>query len=608
MQLRKPKQTLIYALIAPAILLTAPLMALDTEKYIPLDEIRPGMEAYCLTVYEGTKIEKFEIEVLDVMYKFRPGMDRIVVKGTDPRFEKSGPVQGCSGSPVFIDGRMAGALSSGWGFSKDALYMVTPIEEMLTILDAAENKPQTAQMNPGPRLALDFSQPLDFNALRKQYRELMDRPSAAGSNLCPLVTSMPPAAIHELDDPFRAMGFEILRNASAGSDPYLKPDADQIKPGGILSVPLLDGDISMAATGTITEVIPSPDGDTLLAFGHGFNSEGPVNMPIALGKVHTVVASSAISFKLSSSTTPIGTLTHDQQTGIVGVVGKTPDTIRLNLTIDSYSDDRVRNYNCRMAVHRRYTPLLLRSAIMAATMRTAEPPYEHTFRYAVDYEFKDYEPLHFENVTSQLGFSQILDETGLIMLMLLNNPYEPVEIESMNIRVKLIPKSIAAELNRISINKTTANPGDTLTVNALMDTLRGEKISRDFNFTIPGDVQPGTYALTIGGPFTYENTFAQNKRHLFTAYDVPSMLKSFRLYSTIKRDRVYLTMSRPAGGVAIRNSELPRLPGTRTLLLSDPKHTDIAQSYMDWFEKIIPVDFILMDEHQFQIKVENAQN
>ncbi len=606
MQLQHRIQSPVIFAAALLVSLLSPAMALDTEKYIPFDEIRPGMDAYCLTVYDGTKIEKFDLEVLDVMYRFRPGQNRIVVKGLDPRFIHSGPVQGCSGSPVFIDGRMAGALSSGWGFSKDPLYMATPIEEMLSILDATEQSARSGMTNQ-PRLALDFSKPLNFSNLKRQYRELIHTPSAArGQSLCPLVTSLPPAAIEQLRASFQGLGFEILQNASTGSA-KIQPDLAQIKPGGVLAVPLMDGDISMAATGTITDVIPAPDGDRILAFGHGFNSEGPVDMPIALGTVHTIVASNAISFKLSSSTTPIGTLTHDQDSGVVGVVGKTPKTIDFNLSIDSFADAKIRDYNCKMAVHRRYTPLLLRSAIMAATMRTAEPPYEHTFKYSVDFEFEKYPPLHFENVSSQLGFAQILEETGLVMMLLLNNPYEIVDVKKISVDIKLIPETTAVEINRISISSTTAKPGDRVTVDALLDTFRGEKINRTFDITIPDDTQPGTYMLTFGGFFTYENIFQQNKRHLIAPYDVPSLLKSLELFSGIKRDKVYLVMNRTTGGVALRNRELPSLPATKTLLLSDPKHTDIAQPYKDWTEKVFPVDFILMDEYQFQIKVENSQ-
>jgi len=136
---------------------------LDKQKYIGLDEIARGMEAYCLTVYEGAKIERFEMEVISVVYDYKPGQNMILVVGKDERFKHSGPVQGCSGSPVYIDGRMAGALSYGYSFATDPLYMVTPIAEMLAIGSTETAKPA---MSKG--LVFDFSEPIDLAAFKRR--------------------------------------------------------------------------------------------------------------------------------------------------------------------------------------------------------------------------------------------------------------------------------------------------------------------------------------------------------------------------------------------------------------------------------------------------------
>ena len=136
---------------------------LDTSKYITIDEIKPGMKAHCLTVFEGTKIEKFPLEVLSVMRNFQPGRDAILVQGTDDRFIHTGPVAGCSGTPVYIDGRLAGALAFGWTFSKDPLYGVTPIEEMLRVGQPSQEKQNLKRAIPEPGYAFYYSKPIDFD-------------------------------------------------------------------------------------------------------------------------------------------------------------------------------------------------------------------------------------------------------------------------------------------------------------------------------------------------------------------------------------------------------------------------------------------------------------
>ncbi len=135
--------------------------ALDKARYITLDEIHPGQKAYCLTVLGGNNIEKFDLEVLSVVRDIQPGRDAILVVGTDPRFKQFGPIRGCSGSPVYIEGRMAGALSGGWSYSKDALYLTTPIEDMLYVAPSADaGYLDTAH---GPvSLGIDFSKPIDL--------------------------------------------------------------------------------------------------------------------------------------------------------------------------------------------------------------------------------------------------------------------------------------------------------------------------------------------------------------------------------------------------------------------------------------------------------------
>jgi len=140
-------------------------ISLDSSRYITVDEVKPGMKAYCLTVFEGTEVEKFDLEVLDVVRDFRPGMDAILVKGLDERFIHTGPVGGCSGSPVYIEGRMAGALAFGWTFSKDPLYGVTPIKDMLRVGRSFENQQTLGKNIEQPGLVFDYSVPLNFKSI-----------------------------------------------------------------------------------------------------------------------------------------------------------------------------------------------------------------------------------------------------------------------------------------------------------------------------------------------------------------------------------------------------------------------------------------------------------
>ncbi|MHC4497600.1 MAG: SpoIVB peptidase S55 domain-containing protein, partial [Planctomycetota bacterium] len=296
---------------------------LDKTKYITVEEIRPGMEAYCLTVYKGTEIEKFDLEVLDVVRNAMTGRDAILVQGTDERFVHTGPVAGCSGSPVYIDGRLAGALAFGFFFSKDPLYGATPIEEMLRVGESSTR----ATQHMGTRgFSCDFSKPLDFAEIDEQIRiaRLPNSNSLAGATPlpCPLVTSgLPTQVVEQLDSFVKPYGFMAVAGISGGNIVSPAPAAGtgttELVSGACLAVPLITGDITADVVGTVTEVV----GDKVYGFGHSFLGYGAIDLPMATGQVHTVVSSMFRSFKFASADEIVGALTTDESTAIYGQIG-----------------------------------------------------------------------------------------------------------------------------------------------------------------------------------------------------------------------------------------------------------------------------------------------
>jgi hypothetical protein len=243
------------------------ILAADASKYIFIDEVRTDMDAYCLTVFYGTEVEKFSLKILSVVRNHRPGQDMILVIGTDERFKHSSAVHGCSGSPVYIDGRLAGALAAGWDGSLDALYLVRPIEDMLAVGTAPAlqaHAPASASV-----LSYDFSKPLDLAAY---YEESMARLSARANtaDLClPLSGTIGTETIQQYAGALRGMGLLPVAGASqpAGSVDI----SSAFEPGGVLALVLCGGDISLAATGTVTDVV----GDQIFGFGHSFQRRRP---------------------------------------------------------------------------------------------------------------------------------------------------------------------------------------------------------------------------------------------------------------------------------------------------------------------------------------------
>ncbi len=574
--------------------------AWDPAKYIGIDEIKPGMKAYCLTCYSGTKIDKFDMDVISIIRDYEPGRDSILVQGTDERFIHTGPVWGCSGSPVYIEGRLAGALATAYTYSKDPLYGVTLIKDMLRV--GGVNRPNASATQHG--YSLDFSKPIDFVQIDKQVTTPRFRgkrsPAGVVALPCPLVTSgLPPQVTEQLNAMVEPFGLAAVSGVGGGAG--VNKDLNvQLAPGGCLVVPLVSGDISMEVVGTATEVI----GDKVYGFGHSYLGYGQVNLPMATGQVHTVVSSIARSVKLASSIKTVGALTRDESPAIFGQIGAKPHTFPLMITMDDYRDSGKQVYNCQVAHDKSLTPMLLRSAVAGAGMRFGDLPPDHTIEYKVALGIEGAEPITFENVSTDTGLLEMLMESISPVTMLMNNPYKEIDIKSVDFDVRIVPKSIVSHIWSVDLSSSTVEPGRNLDIEVVLESVLAGKKQYQCSFQIPSDLAPGKYELTICGGYGYETFLRKAATYRLLALDLDSMMKGLRYLLNIDRGKLYCILALPPGGVAIEKAELPDLPATKTLILQNPKRTLRIQPYPHWLEKRFDSGTVVIDRKTIQITVE----
>lgn len=575
-----------------------PVGLLDPSRHITLDEIKPGMQAYCLTVYEGTKIEKFELEVISVVKNFDPGLDVILVKGLDDKFIYTGAVAGCSGSPVYIEGRLAGALALGWPYSKDPLYGVTPIENMLQVGSTPGSASQDSS-----KITLDLSKPINLSNIEKQLNEPFSTGSSSEEKMTflpsPLVVSgIPTSVCQELNN--QLSGFGIV--ATPGF-PGSVPDKDtanvKIEPGSVLAVPVVSGDIEMAVIGTATEVL----GDKVFGFGHAFLGYGPVEMPLATGQVHTVVASVQRSFKLGTPIDIVGTITFDQSHAVMGTIGKKPKMIPLNIKIKRYNTPSPRSYHCMTAYNKVLTPRVLRAAILGAALRQGSLPPDHTISYRLDFETTGYGTISFENSSTDTGLAEISTETNAIVGLLMNNPYKEIGIEAVNCDIEITNRSSLAHIYSAGLSDYTVKPGGDITVDVTIEKFRGTKEKYSFTLNVPKDLQPGKYKLLVTGGYRYQDFLVRAVPQKLIADNADDLVEAIKFISGIKRNKLHCILPLPEAGITIQRAELPDLPLTKTLVLSDPKRTLDIQTYKHWLEKSVQTDTLIMDEKEIEFVV-----
>jgi len=595
----------------------------DPAKYISLDEIKPGMEAYCLTEYGVAGIEKFGMEVVDVVRNINPSSspgsrDAILVKGTDERFIHTGPVAGCSGSPVYIDGRLAGALAFTWTYTKDPLYGATPIAEMLAVGRGGRGGDSQKSAGQGG-LVFDYTAAIDFAEIDRQFRNSLLKASHGlrGTNHlpCPLITSGLSAEVCEqLSEAVEPFGFMVVAGASSTGAVVEAGEKARLVPGSYIAVPFVSGDISMSTSGTVTEVI----GDKVYAFGHFLLGYGQIDLPLATAKVHTVVSSIASSFKLASVTETVGAITNDEGAGVIGQLGLQAKTIPLTIRVDRYNDTEKRLYNCRLANNRMLSPFYLRMAVAGAASQLGDLPPEHKIEYKVDIgmgshfakrsqngvPIKDAESVTFENVSSGMGLNELVMECYSAVGLLMNNPYEEVDIESIDIDIRIIPRSIVSHIWSVDLSDSKVKAGRSIEISAVLESALAGKKQYRWTMEIPEDMAPGKYELTVGGYRDYEQFLVKAAPHRFIAQSLPSLIEALNNSLQIGRDKLYCLLTLPSGGVVIEKAELPDLPATKALLLQDTKRLLRVRPYSHWLERRLETGTVVIDKKVLQITVE----
>ena len=582
------------------------LAEIDKKRYITIDEISPGMDAVCLTVYKGVEIEKFPLKVIDVIRNFEPGKNAILVVGTDERFIHTGPVAGCSGSPVYINGRLAGATAFGWGFAKDPLYGVTPIEEMLEAgkgkSDNSELKTQNSKLFVIP--SSDFSKPI---SLKNYYNKLLSfrcQSTQTGGLTylpCPIATTLPQSSFSAFSGSLESLGLMSAAggstgNAGAGLEKYSNI---QMQPGGIISVPLVYGDIELAAIGTITEVV----GDKVYGFGHSFLGQGDIDVPMATGYVHTVVANIVRSFKLGQTIDIKGALYADQSAAIVGTIGRKAKTIPMKITVERFND-KPRQYNCQIVSHRYFTPLLTAVSIQGTAKMLGDLPIDHSIYYKTNIGIKGYEAISIENFSTTQDIEACLSDTIGALTAIMNNPYDRCDITSLDIELKVLDKTAVSHIWSLDVSDATVKPGQTIIITTTLESyLTGHKSYKQA-ITIPKDIRPGNYKLIAGGVNDYTDFVINSAPYKYTPQNLPSLISIVNDVGNIQRNNLYMVLTLPAGGIALENAELPELPLSKAMLLNSDKRSMPSMPTVKWLEEKIPVDSFVIDSRTIDITVE----
>jgi SpoIVB peptidase S55 len=345
--------------------------------YYPLDQVKPGAVATGYTVWQGDKIEEFKVHIIGVLRNvIGPKRDLILAKLEGGPLAETGVIAGMSGSPVYLDGQLVGAVSYSLGaFSKEPIAGITPITEMI---DAATLDTPRAPMGTRARLEMPVTRESVAAAMRASMswaRPFADRPGDVqifgdGVNgqvatlLRPIATPLnlggfSPDVAEMLGASFRDHGFLPVAGAAAGGQMQSTSDTP-LRPGSAIGVNIVSGDFNMGATGTVTEVI----GNRVYAFGHPFFNLGPIAFPMTKAYVHTLLPSLTSSMKIATLGDIVGTVQQDRATTIAGLTGNAPMTVPVKISLESDRGFR-KTFEFRVVNDQLFTPLFTYASILS---------------------------------------------------------------------------------------------------------------------------------------------------------------------------------------------------------------------------------------------------
>jgi hypothetical protein len=580
--------------ISSILLCLTVLAALAAEKpkveILPVNEVKAGMRGVAYTVFEGTRPEPMDVEILGVLRNMAgPKSDVILVRLHGKKVEYTGVVAGMSGSPVYIDGKLVGAIAYRIGeFSKEPIAGVTPAGYMLEI-DEMDKKPapDVAKGRDGAkREASNISDP-DQGAVPNQqvtgYANLL-KPIET-----PLVfTGFSEETLRLFSKDFASAGIlPVMGAGSVSSDKQPEP----LVPGSAVSAILVRGDMNIAGTCTVTYL----DDSHLLACGHPLLQSGNVDVPMTKATVLATLPSPENSFKIVNATEPVGAFVQDRRAGMMGRFDREPHMIPVTLTFHGVSHPKQFRYE--VLNNPKITPAAMMATVFNAIQGMNEYGEDTTYRLQGDISVLGYPKLSVKNMyapadgTSPTA-SGIALSIGEHFSRIYENPYEQPKIEGVELNFELVPDRRSARLETARTDVTEVRPGDEITIEALLRPYRGERIVRQIPVKIPTSTPKGTLRILVSDGDTLDK-MRRVAPNIGRRLDLASTIAMLNKEHT--NSRVYVSLMEANPQAMVDDKVMPTLPLSVMNVMEGLRGTQdmvvVGESAVD--EASAPVDYVV---------------
>jgi len=568
---------------------STPSQATAAPTILPLSEVRPGLVGEAFTVFQGVKPEAFKVRVLSVVPNFLPKQDIILVRAEDPRVATCGIAAGMSGSPVYVDGKLMGAIAYGWSFAKEGLAGVTPIENML----AGRQRPRRP---PGDPFLVDREPALmpGQSARPAAATVLADgEPRLQQVSLPLAVSGISDAALRELGETLRPSGLVPVRAGGTGGKRRTATLAEAVQPGATVGVALIRGDLTAVAMGTLTQA----EGGTVVAFGHSLMGLGEVNLPLVSGEVHAIVASLASSMKLASPLTEIGAVVQDLPSGIVAELGRRAPSVPVEVAVTARGGKRT-SFHTEVALHRRLLPLLA-GTVIGSALGEAEPDVTDmaiAMTTRLDVRGAGSVEIHDQLFSGEGLSSRLLSQArGLRALSdLLGNPFEPAAIERIDVDVRVEYRNDVAEIVGASLPDERVRPGETLPVRVVLRPYAGKEFVEVVPVLVPRALAGKTVKIEVASGALVRPDVPKPE-------SLRGLMENLRVSYPGKS--IVVSLSTSDSGVSLRGRLIPSLPDSALDTLRSANQTRRADGYRVADRTLHPCDRLVSGRQELTARV-----
>ena len=578
-----------------------------------LEDLKPGMKGVARTVFSGTEPQEFGVEILGVLNGYTgPRQSTIIAKLSGPNVDRTAVFAGMSGSPVFIDNKLVGAIAYSFPFAKEPICGITPIKQMIDIFEQGKDKPKTTEAR-----AVSFS-----SLARADWKPALPKQSVVATSLIAPVSSNSALAplmgqqIQPIATPVVFSGIKqetlslftnqltesgLLPVSGVGGAATITPlesyDANTLLPGSSVTVQLARGDYSIAAAGTVTY----RDGDRIYAFGHPFLSLGGADMPMTESSVVIVIPNTFNSFKLAVPGRMVGSISQDRATGVFGELGRAPKMIpvKLNLHTSRGQDEQ---FSFEIVSDEFLTPLLLNLTVFNSIAARERSVGEATISVNGSIAVAGQAPIAIQRRFSS-GNAALLAAGSIATpaAALLGSGFDNVSISGVNLDIVSSEVKNTATLERISLDRTEVGRGENVEIQAYVRTDSGKQFVERIPVQIPADAPSGQLMIMVGDGATLQES---SSAKVFVPRELGQLVEAIN--KTKKNDRLYLKLLRPAPGVVIGSNELPNLPPSMVATLNNERtsggYTPLMLSPV--FEKELPpAEFVISGQQVIAVTV-----